>query len=305
MEISAQSRISCACGQANFPWGKFVFPTRAVSCTSAKTHCNQSLVMSEATESSAAGAFKNLKLNPEQIDSGADFLKEIAPDAGILAGGATKGATGIATALALIFYRHMTEDLAEQGKEWDKLAEILAKPMGATASDYDKHANDARQAVANFQASIAHAGTDPDPIGTKFRLIKIFSVTFIEGVKNELESQGGLEEAKLLSQNATSQQIVAAREQRRAKIGSLNELEGFFNGSGLLMLEQTARQNIQPQLNAGSTTAILAQQKATAANEDQQKEIQNLKNATGRGDLGPKDPVYLFYQTKLEETQKN
>jgi hypothetical protein len=253
--------------------------------------------MSDATSPS----FSSLEFNSDQMDQSADTLKGLLPDAGELVGGASKGPIGFTGAVASIIKGHVLGDLADQDKAMDQLAEVLATPLGAGIADYNKHVHDAKQAVADLQSALAHAGTDTDPIGTQFKMFRAFADVFIEGAKKEVEAQGRREEATLLRQNATPQQIITARQQTRAKITWLDERKSFFDGSGLLTMEQAVRQQAKTRLDADSKAAVLAQQQAAAKNEDQQKQIQQLKNETGQGDLRDKDPAYIEDQKQIAD----
>jgi hypothetical protein len=93
------------------------------------------------------------------------------------------------------------------------------------------------------------------------------------------------------------------RQQTRAKIKSLDELQDFFDGSGLLMLEKAVRQQAKTQLDADSQAAVLAQQQITARNEDRQKEIQQFTNETGQGGLGKQNRVYSSDQKRIAEAE--
>jgi hypothetical protein len=232
-----------------------------------------------------------------------DAFKEYFPDSAGLITGAMSGPIGFTLAAAGVIYRHTTEHLAEQGKEFDELAELLAKPLGASIEDYNRHVEEGKKAVAKLQATLAHAGTDTDPIGTHFMMVRAFMDVFVEGMKNEVAAKGRNWEATLLSQNATSQQVVAARQKIHAIVESLDEIKNFFDGSGLLLLEQAVRQNAQPQLTAGSTAAVLAAQQVKNKNENRKTEALQLKNETGQGALAEQDQAFVSDQKQVADAR--
>jgi len=243
------------------------------------------------------------KLNPEQMDTTVDAFKGLVPDGGELVGGLRKGPIGFAGAVASIIEGDATEQLAEDDRNMDKLAEQLAEPLGAGVEEYNKHVQDGKQAIADIQSALAPADSDPDPIGTRFQMIQAFADASLEAAKDEIEAHGRREEVTLLNQNATPQQIAAAKLRTRAKIKLLDERKSFFDGSGLMLLEQAARRKAQPQLKADDETATAAKSKAMAANQDLRTEIQHLQNQLGKGEHGEHDPVYVVDQNRIAEAQ--
>ena len=97
----------------------------------------------------------------------------LVPDAGelvrVVCG---KGPIGFTGAVASIIEGDATEQLAEDDRNMDKLAEQLAEPLGAGVEEYNKHVQDGKQAIADMQSALAPANSDPDPIGTRFQMIQ-------------------------------------------------------------------------------------------------------------------------------------
>jgi hypothetical protein len=256
--------------------------------------------ISPGTDTEASVA-KGLGVSESGLNELLDAIEKASPELGGFLRSLLGGPIGITFAAAHAIYSSEKEELDEQNKEMDASAELSAQPLGAGVEAYYKHIQDAKQAMADLQSELVRAGTDTDPIGTRFKLIKMFADTFIEGLKKIAESKGTLEEASLRSQNAAPQQIVALQQKTLNSIAQLDKLKSFFDGSGLLELELAARKSASKQFGSQATNATVANNKAIAANQDFQLRIEKLRNEAGKGQLGPNDPAYVAIQNRISD----
>ena len=232
---------------------------------------------------------KKFGVTKDDVTDTVEGLKDYVPDAGILLGGVLGGPIGLTLAVSDVIKRHTIDKWEEEGRELDELAELLARPLGASVEDFNKHVEEAKLGTAKLESALTHAGTDLDPIGTRFQRIKAFADVYLDVLRKQVEKKGKQEVDELRKQNVGPEKIAAARQQTRAKVKWLAEQTAFFDGSGLMQLELEARKDAKSQLKKDAESAKNAKDTAKTKNDNLNKEIQDLLDQTGQG----------FYKAKI------
>jgi len=241
---------------------------------------------------------KKLGVSKNTVTDSGDVLEEYLPDVGEIANAVLKGGPiNIASGIIDVIKRHSDKREAEL----DELAELLAKPLGASIEDFNIHAEEAKRGTAELESKLAHAGTDTDPIATRFQRIKAFADVYLGTLMTQVQHKGAQEVVELQRQNASPDKIIAARQETRAKIKWLADQKAFFDGSGLLQLELEVRQDARVQLKTVALSAKDAKDKAIAKNDNLLKNIHDLLDQTGNGFYGDKDRTFITDKKRIAD----
>ena len=169
----------------------------------------------------------------------------------------------------------------------DKLNEIDLSEHEANINKIKTAWDNAIISLGKYEALLAHAGEDKDPIKTAITREKELEAARIEGSKNLIERLGREEQAAIQRNAAlnnqghaqTEEQLRAARERTQAKLESLNTAKPDADAA-LLKVELEKRLGQRESLGAREKDAEVPALAADEKFEAHQTELENLRKKT-------------------------